>query len=244
MAGVFVHPPAVAHTDTEVADDAARELTRLARTEDLAMREIVRHERQLGEHDREEARGEQLPPGVAERDERGPADDERDPDRGEPEQVVGRASFQEVSRVDAFTQLGEVGTGSGRLDRHAIESHRGRRRIRWGEVPDHGGVYPTPHCPRRFPPGRVCCVQLSVAPHRARVAAMVAFATNGALAATLLARYAEVKEALGLDAGAFGIVVAGFTLGAAGAFHLPGAILRRFGSRWTTSAGTAWIAVT
>lgn len=72
---------------------------------------------------------------------------------------------------------------------------------------------------------------------------MVAFATNGALAATLLARYAEVKEALGLDAGAFGIVVAGFTLGAAGAFHLPGAILRRFGSRWTTSAGTAWIAV-
>ncbi|MDN5854202.1 MAG: MFS transporter [Actinomycetia bacterium] len=86
-------------------------------------------------------------------------------------------------------------------------------------------------------------MQLSVTPHRARVATTVAFATNGALAATLLARYAEVKEALGLDAGAFGLAVAGFTFGAAGAFHLPGMILRRFGSRRTTSAGTAWISV-
>ena len=71
---------------------------------------------------------------------------------------------------------------------------------------------------------------------------MTAFATNGALAATLLARYAEVKDSLGLDAGVFGLVVAGFTFGAAAAFHLPGAIVRRVGTRWTTSAGTAWIA--
>lgn len=72
---------------------------------------------------------------------------------------------------------------------------------------------------------------------------MVAFATNGALPATLLARYAEVKGDLGLSAAVFGIVVVGFTVGAAGAFHLPGAVLRRLGVRWTTVSGTTWIAL-
>ncbi|MFD6138986.1 MFS transporter [Promicromonospora sp. NPDC060271] len=76
---------------------------------------------------------------------------------------------------------------------------------------------------------------------RARVATMIAFATNGALPATLLARYAEVKDLLGLDSAVFGLLVVGFVLGAVCAFHLPGAILRRIGSRWTASVGTAWI---
>ncbi|MBK0418978.1 MFS transporter [Leucobacter sp. CSA1] len=78
---------------------------------------------------------------------------------------------------------------------------------------------------------------------RARVATMIAFATNGALPATLMARYAEVKELLGIDAAVFGIVVVGYLLGAAGAFQLPGAILRRLGSRGATSTGTVWIAL-
>lgn len=86
-------------------------------------------------------------------------------------------------------------------------------------------------------------MQRAIAPPRARVATMIAFGTNGAVPATLLARYAEVKDALDLDAGVFGLVVAGYTLGAAGAFHLPGVILRRFKSRRTTSGGTAWVAL-
>ncbi|TSD58181.1 MFS transporter [Aeromicrobium piscarium] len=86
-------------------------------------------------------------------------------------------------------------------------------------------------------------MQHSATPRRARAAAMVAFATNGALPATLLARYAEVKDDLGLSAAVFGIVVVGFTIGAAGAFHLPGVVLRRLGMRWTTAIGTAWIAL-
>ena len=72
---------------------------------------------------------------------------------------------------------------------------------------------------------------------------MVAFATNGALPATLLARYAEVKDDLGLSAAVFGLVVVGFTLGAAGAFHLPGVVSRRLGVKLTTALGTAWIAL-
>nr|WP_152909870.1 MFS transporter [Pseudactinotalea sp. HY160] len=80
-------------------------------------------------------------------------------------------------------------------------------------------------------------------PRRARIATIVAFATNGALPATLLARYAEVKTALSLDAAAFGLVVVGFTLGAAASFHLPGVILRRLGIRRTAALGTAWIAL-
>ena len=50
---------------------------------------------------------------------------------------------------------------------------------------------------------------------RARAAATVAFATNGAITATLLARYAEVKAALGVSDGVFGLLVAGFMVGAA-----------------------------
>lgn len=72
---------------------------------------------------------------------------------------------------------------------------------------------------------------------------MLAFATNGALPTALLARYAEVKAALELDAGVFGLLVAGFMLGAAGSVSTPGAFLRRWGSRWVASCGTAWIAV-
>ncbi|WP_105565076.1 MFS transporter [Microbacterium halophytorum] len=79
---------------------------------------------------------------------------------------------------------------------------------------------------------------------RARVAIMVAFATNGALPATLLARYAEVKEFLGLGDAAFGVLIASYMIGSACSFHLPGVILRRFGMRATASFGTVWIAVT
>lgn len=78
---------------------------------------------------------------------------------------------------------------------------------------------------------------------RARAAATVAFATNGALPASLLARYAEVQEMLGLDAGMFGLVIAGFMIGAAIAFQIPALILRHLGSRWTTSTGTFGFAV-
>lgn len=78
---------------------------------------------------------------------------------------------------------------------------------------------------------------------RARIAASVAFATNGALPASLLARYAEVKDILGVDAGLFGLMVAGFMIGAAAAMHTPGALLRRWCSRRVTSFGTAGMAL-
>lgn len=89
----------------------------------------------------------------------------------------------------------------------------------------------------------VTFVQATATPRRARIAAMISFATNGALPASLLARYAEVKEELALEPAIFGLVVVGFTVGAVAAFNLPGIILRRFGSRWTASIGTAWVAV-
>lgn len=78
---------------------------------------------------------------------------------------------------------------------------------------------------------------------RARAATAVAFATNGALPASLLVRYAEVKDTLDVSAGVFGLLVAGFMVGAAVAFQAPGGFLRRFGSRWVTSFGTGWMAL-
>lgn len=80
-------------------------------------------------------------------------------------------------------------------------------------------------------------------PRSARIAATSAFATNGGLLTSLFVRYAEVQQALDLGSALFGLIVAGFALGAAGAFHVPGVVLRRLGSRWTTLVGTAEIAL-
>lgn len=70
---------------------------------------------------------------------------------------------------------------------------------------------------------------------------MAAFATNGALPASLLARYAEVKETLGLSPALFGLLVVGFGLGGTLAVHLPGVVSRRLGVARSAACGTAWI---
>ncbi|GAB3050899.1 MFS transporter [Sediminivirga luteola] len=81
----------------------------------------------------------------------------------------------------------------------------------------------------------------SPAPRRARIAATLAFATNGALPASLLARYAEVKTELGVDAALFGLLVAGYAVGGMLALHLPGVISRRLGVTRAAVLGTVWI---
>lgn len=78
-------------------------------------------------------------------------------------------------------------------------------------------------------------------PRRSRIAATLAFATNGALPASLLARYAEVKELLGVDAAFFGLVVAGYSLGGMVALHLPGVVSRWIGVPRSAGLGTVWI---
>ena len=70
---------------------------------------------------------------------------------------------------------------------------------------------------------------------------MAAFATNGALPASLLARYAEVKETLGLSPAIFGLIVVGFGLGGALALHFPGVIARRLGVARTAGFGSVWM---
>lgn len=70
---------------------------------------------------------------------------------------------------------------------------------------------------------------------------MAAFATNGALPASLLARYAEVKEMLGLSPALFGVLVVGLGLGGALVLHLPGVVSRRLGVARSAGLGTAWI---
>lgn len=72
---------------------------------------------------------------------------------------------------------------------------------------------------------------------------MAAFATNGALPASLLARYAEVKDSLGLSPAIFGLIVVGFGLGGALALHLPGVLNRWIGVARTASFTTAAIGV-
>lgn len=76
---------------------------------------------------------------------------------------------------------------------------------------------------------------------RARLGATAAFATNGALPASLLARYAEVKETLELSPAIFGLLVVGHGLGGALALHLPGVVARGLGVTRAASYGTVWI---
>lgn len=78
----------------------------------------------------------------------------------------------------------------------------------------------------------------------ARIATAAAFATNGALPASLFARYAEALDSLSVGAATFGLVAAGFALGAAGALHIPGVLIRRLGSARTTTLGTGWMTLT
>lgn len=67
---------------------------------------------------------------------------------------------------------------------------------------------------------------------------MAAFFTNGALAASLMARYAEVKNALDLSPAVFGFIVVSFVLGGVLAGQLPAIALRALGSRVVSCLGT------
>ena len=78
---------------------------------------------------------------------------------------------------------------------------------------------------------------------RARIAATVAFATNGALPAALLARWAQVKGDLGLTDALFGLLLVATGIGGAVALNAPAVVVRRLGSRRTTSLGTLTIAL-
>lgn len=59
----------------------------------------------------------------------------------------------------------------------------------------------------------------------------------------MLARYAEVKESLGVDAGVFGLLITGYMVGSASASAVPGIILRRIGTAWATVLGTVGVAL-
>src|SRR6185312_6865913 len=62
VAGVLVHPPAVAHTDGEVPGQPPGELARPPGAKHLAVGQVVSHQPDLGEGDGKENGGHQLPP--------------------------------------------------------------------------------------------------------------------------------------------------------------------------------------
>lgn len=78
---------------------------------------------------------------------------------------------------------------------------------------------------------------------RARWAVTAAFATNGALLGALIPHYPGVKDAFGLDAAAFGLLVIALAVGGTLAGPLPAPLLRRFGTRPAMLAGSLLIAL-
>ncbi|MCV7595326.1 MFS transporter [Micrococcus luteus] len=77
---------------------------------------------------------------------------------------------------------------------------------------------------------------------RARWAATIAFLTNGAMLGALIPHYPQAKDAFGLDADAFGLLVVSLAVGAAATGSLPAPVLRRWGSRRVVLAGSVAIA--
>ncbi|HST81293.1 MAG TPA: MFS transporter [Kineosporiaceae bacterium] len=83
----------------------------------------------------------------------------------------------------------------------------------------------------------------SDAAKRARAAVGVLFLTNGAIFASLLPRYPEIKADLALSNAEFGLAVSAFPLGALIAGLTAGILIRRLGSARTGIAATALAAV-
>jgi MFS family permease len=85
--------------------------------------------------------------------------------------------------------------------------------------------------------------ELDVRNRRARVATAALFLTNGALFASLLPRYPEIKADLGLSNTAFGLAVAAFSAGALLTGPTAAALIRRYRSAVVAVAGSLLIAV-
>ncbi|MGV0717703.1 MFS transporter [Mycolicibacterium sp. XJ662] len=78
---------------------------------------------------------------------------------------------------------------------------------------------------------------------RARIAVAVLFLTNGAVFATLLPRYPEIKTDLGLSNAVYGAAIAAFSAGALAAGLTAAALIRRFRSARVAVVGTIGLAV-
>lgn len=83
---------------------------------------------------------------------------------------------------------------------------------------------------------------LPTSPARARLGVSVMFFTNGVLFSAMLPRYPEIKAAFELSDTAFGFLVIAFPVGAIVAAGAAGPLVRRFGARWVTGAGSAALA--
>ena len=89
-------------------------------------------------------------------------------------------------------------------------------------------------------PGSV--LPVTTAARRARVGVATLFLTNGALFATVVPRYPEIKADLGLSNTAFGSAVAGYGLGALLLGLLSGLLVTRWGSARVATASALLIA--
>lgn len=78
---------------------------------------------------------------------------------------------------------------------------------------------------------------------RARGAVAALFLTNGALFGNMAPRLPEFKQALGLNAASYGLLVTAWPLGAVLAGLAAGALVRRFGSARVAVAGTIFTAL-
>jgi hypothetical protein len=108
VAVVLADPPGVAHPNEEVAEDQADQAVGPPGTEDLPVAGVMPEERDLGERERQEHGGHELPPGVPQQQEGGPAGGEQHGGRGDLGGVVGRPPAQEACLLDPPAQLGVV----------------------------------------------------------------------------------------------------------------------------------------
>ena len=118
MGVVLGDPPAKADPDQQVGVDQADQVVGPAAAEDLAVAGVVADKAELGRHHRQIDRREQLPPGLAQDQERDPAGGQQDQVEGDLGHVPAVAALQQPGLFDLPRQLGVLTPASrGRLRR-------------------------------------------------------------------------------------------------------------------------------
>ena len=119
---VLGDPPAEADPDQQVGVDQADQVVGPAAAEDLAVAGVVAEEAELGGHDGEVGGGEQLPPGLAEEEERDPAGGQQGQVQADPGRVPPAPPVQQAGLLELPGQLGVL-----------VPSSRGRPRGSGGQ---------------------------------------------------------------------------------------------------------------
>ncbi len=124
MAGVLVHPPRVADSHDEIADDPRGEVVGASRFPDLTVRRLVSDEGVLGEQHAEDGGDEELVPAVAKQREADPGRHHEERDEQEGADVEEATAPKQPGIPNRAQQARELGRGVRQAARTPVRTIR------------------------------------------------------------------------------------------------------------------------